>query len=236
MLLALAFGKEETRIPRQTLQTLLWKPHNDKALRHRLSQLVYQTNQTADTRVFEPDGEHIVVNRGTVTCDVDEYSALVSSGEFRQAWEVFERGFLSACHHRKTPPFADWIEEQRLAKRSELRRAALTAWEMADASHQWSAAKRASEILLRLDPHEEAILRRVMRARVFAGEVREAEAVYRAFADRVDPSGQWTPEPATKTLLQNVRNLRQDPIDRPASAKSRSPTPRSSAGRTSLRS
>ncbi len=224
-LLALAFSKGAARIPRPSLQRLLWEPHDDKILRHRLSQLVYQTNQTAGIRIFEPEGEHICVHRETVSCDVAEYSAAVRSGDFEKAWRILERGFLSACHHRRTPAFADWIEEQRIVKRSELRRAALAVWEEAEAAHDWLRAKRASEILLRLDPREEIMLRRVMRARVLAGQVREAEAIYRAFAERIDPSGQWNPEPATRTLLKNVKDMRQGSANGSDSAKTRSVVP-----------
>lgn len=224
-LLALAFSKPTTRIPRPALQRFLWKEDDNKVLRHRLSQLIYQTNQTVGIRIFEPQGEHICIRRKTLSCDVDDYSAQVRSGDFEKAWDILERGFLSACHHRRTPAFADWIEEQRIVRRSELRRAALAVWEDAEAAHDWSRAKRASEILLRLDPREETMLRRVMRARVLAGQVREAEAIYRVFAERIDPSGQWIPEPATKTLLQNVKDIHQGSVTGPESATNRSVTP-----------
>ena len=224
-LLALGFYRGATRLPRLELQRLLWESDDEKALRHRLSQLVYQTNQTVGIRIFEPEGEHICVHQATVSCDVDDYSAVVRSGEFEKAWDILDRGFLSACHHRRTPVFADWIEEQRIFKRSQLRRAALAAWEEAEVAHDWSRAKRSSEVLLRLDPREETILRRVMRARVLAGQVREAEAVYWAFAERIDPSGQWNPEPATRTLLKNVRDLRQDSVRGSDSATARTVDP-----------
>ena len=211
-LLALAFGKEVSRIPRQSLQRLLWEDDDDKVLRHRLSQLIYQTNRTAGVRIFEPDGEHICVHRGAISCDVDDYSAMVRAGDFDKAWSILERGFLAACKQGRTSAFADWIEEQRIVKRSLLRRAALVVWEKAEAAHEWLQAKRSAEVLLRLDPREETILRRVMRARAFAGQIREAEAVYRAFAERIDPSGEWNPEPATTQLLKNVKEMSKDSV------------------------
>ena len=67
-------------------------------------------------------------------------------------------------------------------------------------------AREAAEVLLWLDPREETILRRVMRARVMAGQVREAEAAYWAFAERADPSGKWVPEARTRLLLQSVQD------------------------------
>ncbi len=204
-LLGLAFGDSATRIPRASVQRLLWESHDDRVLRHRLSQLIYQMNRTVAARVLEPDGEHIRVHRHLVACDVDDYLTLTDSEDFAKACDMLERGFLAACHQRRTAALADWIEEQRIHKRLHLRRAALAVWEKAEAAHDWSRARRASEVLLRLDPREETILRRVMRARVMAGQVREAEAIYWSFAERIDPSGEWMPEPATSRLLKNVR-------------------------------
>ena len=225
MLLALAFSRDVSRIPRPALQRLLWEEDDDRLLRHRLSQLIYQTNRTVGVRIFEPDGEHIRVHRGAVSCDVDDYSATVRSGDFDKAWSILERGFLAACNHGRTSACADWIEEQRIVKRSLLRRAALAVWEKAEAAHEWSQAKRSAEVLLRLDPREETILRRVMRARAFAGQIREAEAVYRAFAERVDASGQWNPEPATTQLLKNVQDMSRDSADGSASSTNGSSVP-----------
>lgn len=204
-LLALTFGDSATRIPRASVQRLLWESDDAKVLRHRLSQLIYQMNQTVAAKLFAPDGEHICIRRDLVDCDVDEYLTLIGSGDLEKAYDILERGFLDACHHRRTAALADWIEERRSHKRLHLRRAALAVWEDAEAAHEWSRARRASEVLLHLDPREETILRRVMRARVMAGQVREAEAIYWSFAERIDPSGEWTPERATSRLLKNVR-------------------------------
>ena len=189
-LLAIAFGDSTTRFPRPAVQRLLWGSHDDKVLRHRLSQLIYQTNRTVAEKLFEPDGEHIRFHRQIVACDADEYSRLLGSGELERACDMLESGYLAACHRKRTAALADWIEEQRIHKRLKLRRAALAAWENAEAAHDWLRARRASEVLLRLDPREETILRRVMRARVMAGQVREAEAIYWSFAERADPSGE----------------------------------------------
>ena len=224
-LLALAFADGTARMRRLEVQQLLWKSHDDRALRHRLSQLVYQTNQTAGTRIFEPDGEYIRVHHEIVNCDIDEYSAMVRSGDFGEACDTLDRGFLSACSHRKTSAFADWIEERRVFQRSQLRATALSVWEKAENAHDWARAQVAADVLLRLEPREETILRRVMRARVMAGQVREAEAVYRSFAERIDPSGSWTPEPATKRLLKNVKDAHKRSTRRTDEATDRPPDP-----------
>ncbi len=213
-LLAVTFGDGATRIPRASVQRLLWQSDDEKILRHRLSQLIYQTNRTVTAKLFEPKGGHISIHRHIVACDVDQYATLIGSGEFGKACDILEQGYLAACDHKRTAGFADWIEEERIRKRLNLRRAALASWENAEAAHEWLRARRASEVLLRLDPREETILRRVMRARVMAGQVREAEAIYWSFAERADPSGRWTPEPATSRLLKNVREAHNPASER----------------------
>ena len=52
-LLSVAFSAGSERIPRARVQWLLWEMDEDKAVRHRLSQLVYQVNQNCDARVLE---------------------------------------------------------------------------------------------------------------------------------------------------------------------------------------
>ncbi len=211
-LLALAFSAPSKRLPRNLIQHLLWKSRDRKVVRHRLSQLIYQTNQTLDERVFEPRGEQIRIRRARVRCDLDEFRTLLDAGHFARACALADRGFLAACGYRKTDAFADWIEEQRLQKRLQLRRAALEAWERAEAENDWVRARQAAQALLRLEPTAEEILRRVIWARAMCGQVREAEVEYRRFARRAAPSGQWIPEPATTTLLENVHTLAREEL------------------------
>ncbi len=213
-LFALAFSELSERVPRILLQHLLWESRDQKVVRHRLSQLIYQMNQTLEERLFEPRGEQIRIRRELVQCDLDEFQAFLDAEEFPRAGAMAERGFLAACGYRKTDAFADWIEEQRLQKRLHLRRTALAAWEEAELDNDWVRARRAAQVLLRLEPREEEILRRVMWARVMCGQVREAEVEYRRFARRAAPGGQWVPEPATTTLLDNVHALAQEKLER----------------------
>ena len=182
-LLAIVFAQRAPRVSRRTIQELLWEAPDGKRVRHRLSQIVYHTNQMTAERIMHLSGEHVEVHRDRVDLDLDEYEELLGTGEFRAARDLLERGFLAASAYRKTPALADWIEERRQETRSALRKAALADWEQAERALNWDRARQAAETLLWIEPREETILRRVMRARVMAGEVREAEAAYWAFAE-----------------------------------------------------
>ena len=201
--LLLAEGRE--RLPRGHVQGLLWRPSSDARVRHRLSQLIYQLNQRLTQRLAEIEGEAVRVYQGVVSCDLDDFEELIRRPDFRAAGELTRRGFLSAFPTPPTEAFEDWMRRRRLAIRSRLREKALGSWAAAEAKQDWVLGRSAAEALLLLDPRDEAILRRVMKARAMGGMVREAEAVYLGFADRRGDRGEWVPQPETLQLLESVR-------------------------------
>lgn len=204
-LLSVAFGDGRNRVPRSLVQRLLWPEGHGRAVRHRASQLVYQANQRCGARVLAMEGEHLRVRREVVASDLDEFDARVAARDFGAACDLLERGFLVAVRRPRTDALADWIEERRLGARTRLRSAALKGWQAAENVQDWADARRAAQALLRMDPKDEAALRRVMRAQAMGGRVREAEAVYRAFADRAGSESGWSPAPETRRLFRSVR-------------------------------
>jgi len=217
-LLSISFGSGQARIPRSMVQGLLWGVDQGKVVRHRLSQLVYQTNHRCRTRVISLEGECVRVNTREVATDLQDFDHLIRSGNFEAAGGLIERGFLSAFPGRKTDALADWIKKQEFGKRTHLRNRALAAWDASAASNNWLDAQVSAEALFRLDPHDETLLRRVMRARAMGGTVQEAEAMYRLFGEHADASGQWNRESKTVSLLRMVRVLYRLPARKPGVA------------------
>ena len=210
-LLTLALGTGRSRIPRAKIQSLLWNSDSDKAVRHRLSQLVYQTNQRCRTRVVRLEGEHLRVDTQAVATDLEELQEMIRTSNFAAACDIFERGFLSAFPTRKTEAFADWIETREHEMRARLRNKALADWDACEVVHDWALARESAEALSRLDPHDESVLRRVVRSRAMGGRVGEAETVYRFLAERVDSSDEWTPQRATTRLLETLEYVQDSP-------------------------
>lgn len=210
-LLAVVFGQGGERTPKSLVERLLWGAGSergsggDRAVRHRTSQLVYRTNRRCQARVIEPDSEFLGARLDVVCSDLDDFREKVGASRLREAAELLERGFLATLPRQTPPALLDWAEEQRLILRAQLRRKALAGWEASERSQEWTTARQAAEVLLGLTPGDEAILRRVMRASAMGGMVREAEAVYYAFAERAEPAGGWVPDPATSELLATVR-------------------------------
>ena len=207
-LLGVVFGEGKERTPRSLLERLLWDVGRGKdmggerAVRHRTSQLVYKTNLRCQAKVIDIDSEFLWAGTGVVCCDLDEFRKTTGASRLQEAWTLLKQGFLATLPRQTPTALVDWAEERRLTLRAELRQRALARWEVAELSQEWATARQAASVLLGLDPRDETVLRRVMRANAMGGMVREAEALYRAFAERAEP---WVPEPATSKLLAAVR-------------------------------
>ncbi len=199
------------RIPRTSLYRILWDSHGRKSIRHRLSQLIYQVNRSCAAKVLTLEKEHLCVDQERIPTDLEKLDELLSARMFKTAYEMIDRGFLSALATRRTPALQDWLRDRRQDHRDQLRGICLAVWEEAEMAHDWLTARVTSDVLLRLNPTTEKYLQRVMRASAMSGRVREAEATYLAFAERASSSGSWTPAPETAQLLENVQKTRPLP-------------------------
>ena len=206
-LLSIAFSEGRKRIPRRLVQRNLWDIENGKAVRHRLSQLVYQTNQKCGRKVIGLEGEHIRVRRKAVRCDLNEWADMIQEKKLQKAYALVELGFLSASSGVGKSTFSDWLERQEIAKRGRFRLAAMVGLDGAVAACDRALILEAADVLFRIDPHEEVALRRKLRWNVTFGMVKESESLYEAFAMRKDPSGQWKPQGETQELLDTVRSM-----------------------------
>ena len=158
------------------------------------------------------------VNTRAVATDLQEFHKLIRSSDFGAALGLLERGFLSAFPSRRTDALSDWIEKHEIGKQALLRSKALAAWDVSAAANDWLNARDSAQALFRLDPHDEVILRRVIRAQAMDGTVREAEALYQSFVEHADTARGWRPEPRTKDLMKMVTILRRFPGGEPGIA------------------
>ncbi|MCY3610263.1 MAG: AAA family ATPase [Gemmatimonadetes bacterium] len=206
-LVAVAYGLPATETPRSTVQEHLWGDANTKAVRHRLSQLVYQTNHRSGATIVSLDGELVRAHPDVVATDLQEFERLIDAENFKAAAELMDSGFLSALPKKFVASCADWIRGQQAAHQAKLETAAQASWKNAELTRNGIVAEEAVGTLLKLSPDEEEALRRAMHARALYGSVREAESVYRAFAERALEEEGWVPQPETRALLKALRNV-----------------------------
>lgn len=205
-LVAIMYGLPAGEIPRSTVQKHLWGRADTKPVRHRLSQLIYQTNHRCGGAVVSLDGELVRANRDLVPTDLQEFDRLIGTANLEAAAKLIEPGFLSALPARFRKSCANWIADQQADQHAKLETAAQASWKHAELSRNEAAAKEAVGTLLKLSPNKEQALRRAMHSRALYGSVREAESIYRAFADRALGDNDWVPEPETRALLKALRS------------------------------
>ena len=206
-LLAITYGLPTGEIPRSTVQKHLWDHSDTKPVRHRLSQLIYQTNHRCGVAVVSLDGELVRANPGVVLTDLQKFDRLIDAENLKAAAKLIEPGFLSALPKRFRESCADWIADRQADQQARLETAAHASWKYAELSRNEAVAEEAVRTLLRLSPNQEVALRRAMHARALYGSVREAESIYRAFAERALGDDDWVPEPETRALLKALRNV-----------------------------
>lgn len=206
-LLAITYGLLTGEIPRSTVQQHLWEQSGTKAVRHRLSQLIYQTNYRCGVTVVSLDGELVRANHDVVATDLQQLDQLIDAENLKAASRLIEPGFLSALPARFRESCSDWIADRQADHRAKLETAAHASWKRAELSRNEVAAEEAVGTLLELSPNQEEALRRAMHARALYGSVREAESIYRAFAERALAGDGWVPEPETRALLKALRNV-----------------------------
>lgn len=206
-LVAVAYGLPATEIPRSTVQEHLWGGADTKAVRHRLSQLIYQTNRRCGATIISLDGELVRAYPDAVVTDLQEFDRLIGAENFKAAAALLESGFLSALPKKFVASCADWVRGQQAAHQAKLETAAHASWRSAELARDGIVAEEAVGTLLKLSPDEEEALRRAMHARALYGSVREAESVYRAFAERALAEEDWVPQPETRALLKALRNV-----------------------------
>ncbi len=205
-LLAVVFTSGTKRIPRALVQSLLWEPGPDRAIRHRLSQLIYTLKQRCGVSLVELDGEYIIVNRSAVSCDLDDLDRFMKSRQFGLAHELLEPGILSALTSKRTATLSDWLNDRKEGQRARLSTEVLAFLDGVDPAFDGPVVRDAEVLLSYLDPVTEDDPRRVVRASARGDRVREARHAYGGLAERVAPeSRDWEPTPGPEELVHRLR-------------------------------
>lgn len=213
-LVAILFGHGPRGLSRVRAIKLLWGPPGSVE-RHRLSQLLYKLNRKlGESCHIEVSDDRIRAATGSVTCDLQRFETALVHDRLTEAAAVLEPGFLSRISSPPTEDFDLWRDGKALAARRSLRERAASLWSGARPDGNWSAAREAAEVMILLEPSDERALRRVLLSRAMVGKVHEADAAYRAFAERCQGRGEsWDPDPETLELVERVRSLETTPAE-----------------------
>jgi DNA-binding SARP family transcriptional activator len=199
-------------IRRDRLLSFLWPAGPEGALRHRLSQVVYSMHQ----RIGVPElvimaGDRFFLDVDRVAPDLETFHTALQERRIDEALSLLDQEFLAEVNPVPTPDLEVWIGERVRQFRADIRTAGARLWGESEQRGDWERASRTADLLLRLDPTDEELLRKVIRARGLTGHVAEARATYREFFERMEAlAGDWVPAAETIGLLSRLDTLARE--------------------------
>jgi DNA-binding SARP family transcriptional activator len=206
-LLTLIWGHEPRGLPRASAIWLLWEEEDTPRTRQRLRQLLHEIRTRAGFRPVAGEGdEHLAPRTELVTCDADEYKIALADHHLRKALALHDRGFASRLERRGlTEEYEDWLLARRETLRRRLKDAGAAAWDHFRPAGAWTGARDAAEVLVTLDPGNEAAVMKLAEARAMTGSPEGAEALVADFVGAM-PVG-FTLAPESTELLERLRRL-----------------------------
>lgn len=206
-LLTLIWGHDDRGLPRTSAIWLLWEEEDSPRARQRLRQLLHEIRVRAGFRPVAGEAdEHLAPRTELVACDVEEFKAALADHHLRKALTLHDRGFAPRLERRGlTEEFEDWLLARRETLRRRLRDAAAAAWDHFRPAGSWSGARDAAEVLVTLDPDNEAAVMKLVEARAMTGSPERAEMAVADFVGRM-PAG-FTLAPESAELLERLRRL-----------------------------
>ena len=211
----------ESWIERHALASIFWPEADGERARSNLRSLLARTKKLPFSSGLEVDDTRV---RWHVECDVAEFRTAIADGRWGDAVRLRDGELLRGLELPDAPEFDAWLRIERESAMDAFRFAVVRlAKGLADAGRTDEALAHVDS-LLRADPLNEDAVQLAMRLYGNVGRPARAEAVYRAFRDRLAHAYDLKPTSATRSLAEAV-----------ASRSAPAPAPREPAPTTTTR-
>lgn len=214
-LIALVFGHQTLGPTRTEAASAIWERDPDGVVRHRLRQLIVDTNARIGKRLIAARGELLLPDHILASSDYRSYLAAVSDGRLFRAARLLATGFLSRLPPRVSRTFEDWAGSRHSSLEGDLIRLASRVWDHSRSSGRWRQALDSAQALAHLRPGDELTVTKVMEASVRRGRLGTAEAIYSLYLDTL---GEKAPDPRVATLARRIGKLSASKPPGPAEA------------------
>lgn len=191
---------------RDTLLALFWPELDQEHARAALRQALHilRTALGADVVVTRGD-EEIGLDFGHLSCDVVAFDEAIAAGQFEGALELYRGHLLDGFFIPGAGEFERWQERERVRLQQAAARAAQALVARSEASGDLLAAIEWARRAVRLGPHGEEPLRRLVTLLDRMGDRAGAVAAYEEFAKRLGADFEAEPAAETKALLAAIR-------------------------------
>jgi DNA-binding SARP family transcriptional activator/tetratricopeptide (TPR) repeat protein len=199
-------------IRRERLISFLWSAGSEAVLRRRLSQIIYSLHlRLATSELIISDGDRFYLDVDRVEPDLERFHTALQERNVEAALQMLSLGFLSEVNPIPTPDLEAWMRGRVRQFRADIRTAAARLWGESEQRGDWERATGVGRVLLKLDPDDEATLRKLIRALGLTAQVAEARAALNEFTERArSDDGGWKPEEETDALVARLDTLARE--------------------------
>lgn len=191
---------------RDSLLALFWPEADSTDARNTLRQALYAMRQTLAKGVLAGRGYEEIAVTDLLWSDVVAFESALGAGQVERAVGLYRGPFLEGFHAQNVGrEFEDWLDGERVRLRNLAVEAGLSLARREEARGNLSAATRWVRKAARLDPDNEAILRKLVDLLDRAGDRLGAVRVFEAFAERTRTQYELEPDDRTQALIQAVR-------------------------------
>ena len=203
-LLAILASAPDQSVSRDRLLGLLWPDRDERTARHLLADSLYVLRSAFGNRAIVASGEALRLSTDEVWSDVVEFQRAVADARWSEALDLYRGDFLDGFLLRNAAEFDRWALGERSRLRALATRAASALSSERVEAGQLYDAVAASERALEIAPHDEHIVRQLVRLLIAANNVARAEAVGRAFVERLAGDLAISPSAETMRLLNSA--------------------------------
>jgi len=207
-LLAIIASSPGASVSRDRLLGLLWPDRDERTARHLLADSLYVLRRTLGDEAILARGEVLRLRPDLLWTDVVELRAALAGGAWSDALRLYRGDFLDGFFVRNAPEFDQWAMTERANLRALATRAASALAGELQRQGRMRDATAAAERAVELAPCDEAVFRDLVKILIATDNAVRAEAVARAFVERLASELGVRPSAETMRLLRGARTER----------------------------
>lgn len=193
-------------VARAAIAALLWNSPFDSRARHRLRQLISETQKRAGTKLFRTERD-VVAPVSWGASDISDLKAALLGAQLARAAHLLRSGPLAPSLHGLPEQFQDWRAETWREWEASIESSARAAWQLHANSGDWDGARDAAEAMVCLNATDPKWAARLVEARGRSGHLRAAEVAYAQYCGALNRSEE--PDPSVTDVIEAVRALPQ---------------------------
>lgn len=205
--LAIVAAAPAGEVSRDRLLGLLWPDRDERVGRHLLADSIYVLRRTLGQEAVVASGEIVRLSSEHVWTDVSAFHAALADERWSRALELYRGDFVDGLLVRNAAEFEQWAMAERDRLRTLATRAASALAASLAGAGRNTEATTALERALEIAPGDEAVCRTLMICLLDSGNRARADAVARAFVERLARDVGIAPSAETMRVVRETRTV-----------------------------